>query len=35
MAAPLAEAYAIASRAMTDNLALNSARDGIDVFLER
>jgi enoyl-CoA hydratase/carnithine racemase len=33
--APLAEAYAIAARAMTENMALASARDGIDTFLKR
>jgi enoyl-CoA hydratase/carnithine racemase len=33
--APLAEAYAIAARAMTENLAFASARDGIDAFLKR
>ncbi|MGH7023548.1 MAG: enoyl-CoA hydratase [Caulobacteraceae bacterium] len=33
--APLAEAYAIASRAMAENLDLASAKDGIDGFLRR
>jgi enoyl-CoA hydratase/carnithine racemase len=33
--APLADAYAIASRAMADNLAFDSAKDGIDGFLKR
>jgi enoyl-CoA hydratase/carnithine racemase len=33
--APLAEAYAIASEAMVENLALAAARDGIDGFLKR
>jgi len=35
MAAPLPEAYAIASRAMAENLAFESARTGIDGFLKR
>jgi enoyl-CoA hydratase/carnithine racemase len=35
MEAPLGDAYAIASRAMTENLAFASARDGIDEFLKR
>lgn len=35
MEAPLAEAYAIAGRAMTENLGFASARDGIDGFLQR
>ena len=33
--APLAEAYAIAARAMTENMAFASAREGIDAFLTR
>ncbi|HZC15286.1 MAG TPA: enoyl-CoA hydratase [Caulobacteraceae bacterium] len=33
--APLAAAYAIASEAMVENLALAAARDGIDGFLKR
>jgi enoyl-CoA hydratase/carnithine racemase len=33
--APLAEAYAIAAGAMTENLGFDSARDGIDGFLRR
>jgi enoyl-CoA hydratase/carnithine racemase len=33
--APLEEAYAIASRAMAENLALGSAREGIAGFLKR
>jgi enoyl-CoA hydratase/carnithine racemase len=33
--APLAEAYAIASSAMVENLGLAAARDGIDGFLKR
>jgi enoyl-CoA hydratase/carnithine racemase len=33
--APLEEAYAIASRAMAENLGLESARAGIDGFLKR
>jgi enoyl-CoA hydratase/carnithine racemase len=32
---PLADAYAIAARAMADNLAFPSARAGIDGFLAR
>jgi enoyl-CoA hydratase/carnithine racemase len=35
MAAPLPEAYAIASRAMAENLAFESAKSGIDGFLRR
>jgi len=35
MEAPLAEAYAIAGRAMTENLGFASARAGIDGFLQR
>jgi enoyl-CoA hydratase/carnithine racemase len=35
MEAPLADAYAIAGRAMTENLAFPSARAGIDRFLKR
>ena len=35
MEAPLAEAYAIAGRAMTENLGFSSARAGIDGFLQR
>ncbi len=33
--APLEQAYAIASRAMTENLGMDSARAGIDGFLKR
>ncbi len=33
--APLEDAYAIASRAMAENLGFDSARAGIDGFLER
>jgi enoyl-CoA hydratase/carnithine racemase len=33
--APLAEAYALASRAMVENLALPAAQDGIETFLSR
>ncbi|HEY5290669.1 MAG TPA: enoyl-CoA hydratase [Caulobacteraceae bacterium] len=33
--APLAEAYALASRAMVENLSYDSARTGIDAFLRR
>ena len=33
--APLEDAYAIASSAMTENLAMGSARSGIDGFLKR
>jgi enoyl-CoA hydratase/carnithine racemase len=33
--APLAEAYAIASRAMAENLGFTSTAAGIDVFLAR
>jgi len=33
--APAAEAYAIASQAMVENLGLESARNGIDAFLKR
>lgn len=33
--APLADAYAIASQAMVDNLAFESARSGIRAFLDR
>jgi enoyl-CoA hydratase/carnithine racemase len=35
MEAPLAAAYAIASRAMVDNLAFPSAQGGIEAFLSR
>ncbi len=35
MAAPLPEAYAIASKAMVENLAFESAKAGIDGFLKR
>jgi enoyl-CoA hydratase/carnithine racemase len=35
MEAPLAEAYAIASRAMTENLGYDSAKTGIDAFRAR
>jgi enoyl-CoA hydratase/carnithine racemase len=35
MEAPLAEAYAIASAAMVENLGFSSAREGIDGFLAR
>ena len=35
MSAPLADAYAIASAAMAENLAFDSARAGIDGFLKR
>lgn len=35
MEAPVAEAYAIAGRAMTENLGFASARAGIDQFLKR
>ncbi|HXQ09649.1 MAG TPA: enoyl-CoA hydratase [Caulobacteraceae bacterium] len=35
MEAPLAEAYAIASRAMVENLAFPSTQDGIATFLSR
>jgi enoyl-CoA hydratase/carnithine racemase len=35
MEAPLAEAYAIAGRAMTENMGFQSARAGIDRFLKR
>jgi enoyl-CoA hydratase/carnithine racemase len=33
--APLADAYALASRAMAENLAFPAARAGIDGFLKR
>jgi enoyl-CoA hydratase/carnithine racemase len=35
MGAPLAEAYAIASQAMVENLGYDSAAEGIDAFLAR